>query len=202
MPFIASDLQYLKLAYFGGRHIGDKKWRLCSGMSRCLAAAILFAAAVNGLCCQSFDAALAQGSRAQMPGGVVYSGWGGGCEVSKIADVSCMIAQEAKSAAGKRLGLVAYGEDGADRFLSLDVELAAPGEGQSFLVKIDGRPIAQGAVICRPGESFCSSTIVVPRKLLAQLKSGRILAIENRAGNEIELRFPLDGFAQARANLL
>ena len=169
-------------------------------MNRRFVVAILFAAAVNGLCCRSFDAASAQPAAAQDP--VTYTGWGGGCRVSKTADVACTMYQEAKSAAGRRLGLIAYGEDGAARFLSVEVELAVPGEGRSFVVRIDGRAVAKAAVTCRPGEPFCSTMIVVNGELLARLKSGRLLTIENRAGNAIALRFPLGGFAHARAYLL
>ncbi len=134
--------------------------------------------------------------------GVIYTGWGGGCRVSRIADVACTMVQEAKSAAGKRLGLIAYGEDGAARFLSVEMERATSIEGQSFMIKIDGRPLENGAVTCRSGELFCSATIVVNGKLLARLNTGRTLTIEDRTGNEIELRFPLGGFAHARAYLL
>jgi invasion protein IalB len=171
-------------------------------MNRPVAVAFLFVFAVNGLRVQPFDAAVAQAASAPADRGVVYTGWGGGCRISKIADVSCTMYQEAKSVAGKRFGLIAYGEDGASRYLSVEVELAMPSEGRSFFITIDGRPVANGVVTCRPDEAFCSATIVVDKRLLARLKAGRTLMIEDRERREVELSFPLDGFAHARAYLL
>lgn len=171
-------------------------------MSRSLALVFLFVVAVDGLRAQPSDAASLWAANVQAARGVVYSGWGGGCRISKIADVSCTMYQEVKSAAGGRLGLIAYGEEGTSRYLSVEVELAMPGKGQSFVIRIDGRPLANGAVTCRPDESFCSATIVVSRKMLARLERGRMLTIEDRERHEVELRFPLDGFAHARAYLL
>ncbi len=160
-------------------------------MNRFLGLGVLLAAATFG-----FDgwSDAAPGKTSEGPA-AVYSYWSGGCSVSRIADVSCLTSSEARSAAGKRLGLIVFGEQEGSRFLFIDVELAKPASDRHFVADIDGRRLPGGNVVCRSDETFCSATLAVNSRLLKRLTAGRILAVADRVNRNVVLRFPLDGFA-------
>jgi invasion protein IalB len=164
-------------------------------MKRFFGLVVLLAAASIGFGNRS-DAAPRQASEGHA---AVYSYWSGGCSVSEIADVSCRALREVRSATGKRLGLIVFGEEESSRFLFIDVELAKPASDQHFVVDIDGRRLAGADVTCRSDETFCSVTIAVNGRLLKRLAAGRILSIADPVSRNIVLRFPLDGFAYMHA---
>jgi invasion protein IalB len=159
-------------------------------MNRRFALALALAAVI--WCDWSSDATLAQVVETQ-PADVVYSDWGGSCSVSKIADVVCVISREARSPAGKRLGLIVLGEQENSRFLFIDVERSQTASGPPLVAQLDGRPLRNGDVVCRDGDAFCSTTMAVNGKLLKSLSSGRELAVVDLSNRNVVLRFPLGG---------
>jgi hypothetical protein len=175
-----------------------KNWSLLTGVRQLLAMVSLLAAAAItsvGRC----DAASVRGIRVNDADTMVFSDWHGGCSVSRLADVSCTMYREARSAAGQRLGLVALGEQESSRFLFVGLELAEPARSQALAVEIDGQRLAKGEVSCRGGDTFCSATIAVDRELLKRLSSAHVLTVVDRSSKKTLLNAPLDGFAEMRA---
>jgi invasion protein IalB len=129
---------------------------------------------------------------------VTYSQWWGQCSTSRIADVRCVMRQDARSVADELLGYIVFGEEDRGRFLAVDVVQAMA--GRPLVVKIDGAPIPNGTIACRGRRGFCSIVIRVDDEWLARLMNGSELTIESEGA--IEMRFPLREFAGSRRALL
>jgi hypothetical protein len=127
-----------------------------------------------------------------------YSPWRGDCSTSRIADVTCAMRREARSAAGGLLGFVVFGAVDRERFLTVAVVRQTP--AQPVVVAIDGVRIPNGTIACRGGEAICSIVLRVDDGLLGRLMRGSALTIER--GDAIELRFPLHDFARSRGAIL
>jgi invasion protein IalB len=136
--------------------------------------------------------------RTETPGGMTYSGWDGGCSVTEIADVSCVMRQEARSASGELLGFVIFGHAERSRFLTIatigsDAQLP-------FSVGIDDVPLAKVPTNCHTEGRFCVVVLSVDEKLLSLLMRGLVLGAQRIDG--IRLSFPLGDFALKRRALL
>jgi invasion protein IalB len=173
-----------------------KTWSLLIGMKQLAAMVSLFAAAVVAAVvgCEAVF-----GQTSNNAGAVVVSGWSGGCSVSRIADLTCMMRREVRSAAGERLGVVAFGEEQSSRFLFVGVELGKVANSKALVAEIDGKRLVKGDVACRGGDTFCSATIAVDGALLKKLLSAHLLTVVDRSSKKILLSVPLDGFAQVHA---
>ncbi len=113
-----------------------------------------------------------------------------------------MISREVRSAAGGRLGLVAFGEQDKSRFLFIGLELTEPMRSQALGAEIDGHRLAKGDIACRGTDTFCSTTIAVDGALLKKLLSGSVLTVVDRSSKKVLLSIPLGGFAHMLAKAL
>jgi invasion protein IalB len=129
---------------------------------------------------------------------VTYSHWWGQCSTSRIADVMCVMRQDARSAADELLGYIVFGQEETERFLAVDVLHAIAGRPLS--VGIDGARLSNGTIACRSRQEFCSIVIRVDDEMLDRLMNGSALTIERE--DAIELRFPLQDFARSRRAIL
>jgi invasion protein IalB len=155
---------------------------------------------VGYLACQSGIAAGAQhGSplRSETPA-VTYTGWRGGCSVNKIADVSCAMRLEARSASGELVGFVVFGHEEKSQFLAVGMNRSIT--PALLVVKIDSVPISGRPIRCHARANLCSAVMAVDNKLLSRLMNGLVLSAEVRGG--IKLSFPLQNFASARRTIL
>jgi hypothetical protein len=132
---------------------------------------------------------------------VIYTDWTGGCSFGERADFSCIMRREARSAAGKRFGFIAFGQEEAARFLFVGVEPPVSIAERPLTITVDDDSIADGEVVCRESYSLCSSAIIVVNEnLLRRLSMGRSLTVKTR-GQDIKIEFPLDDFHWARVRL-
>jgi len=126
-----------------------------------------------------------------------YSRWSGGCSTNKIADVSCAMRLEARSASGESLGFIVFGQGDRSRFLIIATRSVADAP---LVIKIDSVPISDGPVSCWTKNKFCSVVLSVDDTLLTRLFNGSALITEVQG--EIKLRFPLSDFARSRRAIL
>ena len=133
---------------------------------------------------------------------IVYAGWAGGCEPGKLGGLVCIMSREARSAAGRRLGVLGYGEADTARFLFVEADLIGSPVEPALVARLDGKVVSNGRLTCRDGNAVCFTTIVVDNGLLERLAHAAALVVEERTGRRAVLQFPLAGFAQARMKLL
>ena len=172
------------------------KGNLIAGMKQSPAIVSLLAAAAVASLAQC---GAAFGQTNNNAGALVISDWSGGCSVSRIADLTCMMRREVRSAAGERLGIVAFGEEQSSRFLFVGLELGQAANSQVLAAEIDGKRLAKGEVACRGHDTFCTAAVAVDGALLKKLLSAHVLTVVDRSSKKILLSVPLDGFAQAHA---